>query len=360
MSRMPGAEWRPIPVNYTRHGQEHVRGLVVHIMDGTLAGTDSWFRNTASEVSAHFGTGRGGKLYQWVDTGDRAWAEAAGNRTWLSVENEGKGGDALTSAQLDRCAEILAWTHHMYGVPLLVAHDPSGHGLGYHSMGGAAWGGHTSCPGRRVVDQLQDIVDRASRITDGTSSSGTAPSSGEAGHPARYQRTINGLTYGYGAEGDHVTAVGRALVNHGCGKHYTVGPGPRWTDADTENYSAYQQKLGYHGTAPHEDADGVPGPTSLRRLLGGELPGPHHQAAPDFPGRDHFRLGHSDPAVTELGRQLKTRGFDHHHDGNGYQPGPIFTRYDRENVADFQRSRHELAGDPDGYPGPRTWRLLFS
>lgn len=161
MSRMPGATWRPILVNYTRAGQQSVRGVVVHIMAGSLAGTDSWFRNSRAQASAHFGTGKGGELYQWVDTADRAWAQAGGNRDWLSIENEGRGGDALTEAQLDRCAQILAWAHRLYGVPLQVTHNPSGRGLGYHAMGGAAWGGHTSCPGDRIVAQLDDIVARA-------------------------------------------------------------------------------------------------------------------------------------------------------------------------------------------------------
>jgi peptidoglycan hydrolase-like protein with peptidoglycan-binding domain len=86
--------------------------------------------------------------------------------------------------------------------------------------------------------------------------------------PARYQVTIGGLAYGYGAHGDHVTQVGRALVARGHGDHYRVGPGPTWSDADTLNYSAFQRSLGYRGA----DADGVPGETSLERLLG-TLPG---------------------------------------------------------------------------------------
>ncbi|MFJ2863671.1 peptidoglycan-binding protein [Kitasatospora sp. NPDC087314] len=86
--------------------------------------------------------------------------------------------------------------------------------------------------------------------------------------PARYQTSINGLAYGYGAQGDQVTEVGRALVAAGFGSHYQQGPGPDWTDADTENYADYQASLGYTGQA----ADGVPGPDSLRQLLG-NLPG---------------------------------------------------------------------------------------
>lgn len=82
--------------------------------------------------------------------------------------------------------------------------------------------------------------------------------------------------------------------------------------------------------------------------------------APPFPGRDAFRIGRSHPAVTVLDRQLIRLGFARHHDGDGYQPGPRFTEYTRANVADFQRSRAELRGDPDGFPGPLTWRLLHT
>lgn len=164
MARMPGAEWRPIPVNHTEGGQAEVRGVVVHIMAGSFEGTDSWFRNRAAQASSHFGTSKTGKIRQWVDTGDRAWAQAGGNRSWLSVENAGRGGDALTDAQLDANARILAWAHEKHGVPLQVTHSPSGKGLGYHAMGGSAWGGHTSCPGPRIVDQLDEIVRRAKAI----------------------------------------------------------------------------------------------------------------------------------------------------------------------------------------------------
>lgn len=165
MARMPGATWRPIPINHTNGGQRSVRGVVVHIMAGTLAGTDSWFRNRDARASSHFGTGKGGALYQWVDTADRAWAQAGGNSDWLSVENEGRGGEVLTEQQLDRNAAVLRWAHQKYGVPLQVTHSPSGRGLGYHAMGGASWGGHTSCPGPRIVAQLSEIVARAGGAT---------------------------------------------------------------------------------------------------------------------------------------------------------------------------------------------------
>ena len=70
--RYPGAEWRPISVNY-RTGGNTPALAIIHIMQGTLAGTDSWFRNPAAEVSAHFGVGKDGTVIQWVDTSDTAW-----------------------------------------------------------------------------------------------------------------------------------------------------------------------------------------------------------------------------------------------------------------------------------------------
>lgn len=81
---------------------------------------------------------------------------------------------------------------------------------------------------------------------------------------------------------------------------------------------------------------------------------------PPFPGAGAFVLGKSHPAVTELDEVLVKGGWTKHHDGNGYQKGPRFTEYTRRNVSDFQRSRAELRGDPDGYPGPLTWKLLHS
>ncbi|MFI2609653.1 LysM peptidoglycan-binding domain-containing protein [Kitasatospora sp. NPDC018619] len=96
-------------------------------------------------------------------------------------------------------------------------------------------------------------VGRPAYSTSGASGT-TAPSTGQA-------VTINGLAYGPGARGEHITAMGRALVRAGCSR-YTQGPGPVWGRADTESMRAYQIKIG--DTA---DADGIPGPKQLARLL---------------------------------------------------------------------------------------------
>jgi N-acetylmuramoyl-L-alanine amidase len=43
-------------------------------MAGTLTSTDSWFLNTTSQVSAHYGIGLKGEVHQYVALEDRAWA----------------------------------------------------------------------------------------------------------------------------------------------------------------------------------------------------------------------------------------------------------------------------------------------
>ncbi|MFE3264235.1 peptidoglycan-binding protein [Streptomyces sp. NPDC059215] len=78
---------------------------------------------------------------------------------------------------------------------------------------------------------------------------------------------------------------------------------------------------------------------------------------PGFPGRGTFRPGSHDAYVTLLGRQLVKRGF-----GAFYAtgPGPDWGESDRRAVEAFQRAQGWRGGAADGFPGPETWRRLFS
>lgn len=159
--RYPGATWSGSP-NETVGGMIEHLGLVLHVEQGTQEGTDSWFHNPASQVSAHFGVSRTGVVTQWVDTDDKAWAEAAGNPYWLSIEIEGYSGDEATLGQLDAIARLYAWGVTTFGWPMATTDDPQHGGLGWHGMGGAAWGSHVFCPGAPIVAQRAEILHRAS------------------------------------------------------------------------------------------------------------------------------------------------------------------------------------------------------
>lgn len=141
------------------------RLFVLHIQEGTESGTDAWFHNSASQVSAHFGNPKTGSMMdQWVDTADRAWAEADYNSVGVSVENEGQSGDSLTPTQLENCAQALAWAHTVHGTLLRVTNNPNGDGVIGHGQLGVAGGNHPDCPGAPILAQRQQIVDRAAAI----------------------------------------------------------------------------------------------------------------------------------------------------------------------------------------------------
>jgi hypothetical protein len=251
---MTDATWRPIPVNFTANGQSSVRGVVIHIMAGTLAGTDSWFRNPKAQASSHFGTGKAGALYQWVDTKDRAWAQANGNRDWISVENEGQGGDTLTSAQLDKCAAVLAWAHKAHGVPLQVASGVSGKGLGWHGMGGSDWGGHTSCPGPKIVAQLPEIVARAKKLAGVVAPKPPAK--------PKYEPFPGAAWFKTGRKSPIVLAMRKRLIAVGCSRYKSSTDPDTIGSGDVASYEAWQRKCGFTGAS----AEWPPGKTTWDAL----------------------------------------------------------------------------------------------
>lgn len=181
------ARWIGPSPNRTTGGMvADVRGVVVHIASGSFDGTIAWQHNPDAGVSSHFIVSRAGEIVQMVDTSDGSWAQKAGNRTWLSIENEGRtpgdvgykpGLERLTDAQIDANARILLKTHQIYGtkVPLQLATSPSGRGLGHHSMGaesGADWG-HSACPGTVIKAQKPAILARAVQLAGGASPTAT-------------------------------------------------------------------------------------------------------------------------------------------------------------------------------------------
>lgn len=202
--RFSGAQWIGPTPNMTAGGMGTVRGLVLHIDQGSEAGSIAWCMNPASQVSAHFFNPKSGGLAQMVDTADMAWAEVDGNPNWISVEHEGNSGDSLTSSQIANDAALLAWLHAQYGVPLVATDDPNGSGVGWHGMGGVDWGDHPDCPGAPIVAQRSAIIAAA-----GGSS---APSPGAPAYP--------GYTVQQGSTGPVVIEVQRQLIALG----YSCGP----------------------------------------------------------------------------------------------------------------------------------------
>jgi hypothetical protein len=157
------ADWQGETVNQGG-SMGKIRMLVVHIEQGTNAGSIAWCKNPASKVSAHFFNPKQGRLVQLVDTSRVAWGEVDFNGVAISVEHEGNSGDSLTPSQIENDAQLLARAHQVYGIPLVVLNDPSGSGVIGHGLLGAAGGGHFDCPGPPVLAQRSAIVARAAQI----------------------------------------------------------------------------------------------------------------------------------------------------------------------------------------------------
>ncbi|MFE2157143.1 peptidoglycan-binding protein [Streptomyces lydicus] len=145
----------------------------------------------------------------------------------------------------------------------------------------------------------------------------------------------------------------------------------------TKARMSYSEWNNFNGWCGHshvpENAHGDPGDIDFTKLISlakakAKVPGAPSDGAspggtskpkpmPPFPGASYFGPGKNNSHITLLGKQLVKKGFGRHYTSG---PGPKWSDADRQNVADFQRSRKELRGDPDGIPGPLTWRLLFS
>ncbi|SHH15282.1 N-acetylmuramoyl-L-alanine amidase [Desulfosporosinus lacus] len=131
MDTKPNISWKGSPHFSTTKGYKFI-AIVDHIMAGTLAGTDSWFANPASKVSSHFGVGKNGKIHQYVDLKNPAWANGGVNKpAWpllisgvnpnyytISIEHEGYSGDVMPEAQYQATLALHRWLVGTLGIPV--------------------------------------------------------------------------------------------------------------------------------------------------------------------------------------------------------------------------------------------------
>ncbi len=155
---MPGVAKIPLKRNFVPRDRDAQRGLVLHVQEGEGSLYER-FNTPGIKTSSHFWVSRDGETEQYVSVLDRAWAQVEGNGSWASVETSGFATRSLTEAQVDAVARIYAWGAGSHGWPPAVSERPDQPGLGVHSMGGAAWGGH-ECPGTLRSGRRAEIVRR--------------------------------------------------------------------------------------------------------------------------------------------------------------------------------------------------------
>jgi len=136
----PPVVWRPASRrNYTNatRGRARVDFIVIHVTQGSWAGTINWFQNPAAAVSAHFVVrSSDGKIAQCVNGQDIAWH--AGNWNYntrsIGIEHEGfiKDPGWFTEEMYRGSAKLVAFLAGRWGIPLNRSHI-----IGHNEVPGA-------------------------------------------------------------------------------------------------------------------------------------------------------------------------------------------------------------------------------
>lgn len=149
--------------------------IVIHIMDGTLSGTDQWFQDEHAKVSAHFGIGKDGEVHQYVHQANTAWhAGRVASPSWrlikttndssspyinpnyytLGIEHEGTENSDWTEAMYQSSSQLIAALSKNWDIPL-----DRDHVIGHHEIYALK-----TCPGK-IVD-LDKLIYLASQIKE--------------------------------------------------------------------------------------------------------------------------------------------------------------------------------------------------
>jgi len=130
------------------------KAIVIHIMGGSLAGTDTWFNNPAAMVSAHYGIGKNGEIHQYVKEEDTAFHTGKlNNPTWtglikgvnpnlytLGIEHEGQPSVLWTSAMEDASTKLVYDLCKKYDIPIDADHIIRHHEIyDLHNCPGPCW-----------------------------------------------------------------------------------------------------------------------------------------------------------------------------------------------------------------------------
>lgn len=168
VDRKTGKQYKPI-------------AIVMHIMQGTLAGTASHFNNPNVDASTHLGVGLKGEIHQYVDLKDGAWGNGAmakpdlsvpwirecwekginPNLVTISIEHEGKHDlqrgifHQFTDEQYEADIRLVAWLHQEYGIPIDREHI-----VGHYQIDGV---NRPYCPGptydfNRVIEGAKRLL----------------------------------------------------------------------------------------------------------------------------------------------------------------------------------------------------------
>ncbi len=131
-----------------------VQEIVLHTMDGFVAGTATKFNTPGVQVSAHYGVGVDGKLYQWVDEDNVAYANGnyLVNQIAISIEHEdlGQPNNPRPDILYQKSAQLIADICKFYDFPADEEHIL----IHRNVIDKSFYAGGTACPDTLDTDRL--------------------------------------------------------------------------------------------------------------------------------------------------------------------------------------------------------------
>ncbi|WP_049571747.1 N-acetylmuramoyl-L-alanine amidase [Streptomyces sp. SBT349] len=127
----PPARWVAAnSANYASGRSADIDAVVIHVTQGSYAGTISWFQNPSSQVSAHYVVrSSDGEVTQMVRDRDTAWHARSGNAYSVGIEHEGWVNDPswFTDSMYRSSAALTSHLADRYAIPKdrqhIVAHS---------------------------------------------------------------------------------------------------------------------------------------------------------------------------------------------------------------------------------------------
>lgn len=256
-----------------------VVGAILHVDAGDTRDLYNYFNGPSKGIESHFQIAKDGTVFQYRDTDREADANYKGNsfveggvrKGFVSIETQGLEHGEWTAQQLKSIKDLLLWLSDHHNFPLVVAPDPTGPGVGYHVLFGApgAWTPVSkSCPGPKRIKQFRDILVPWFKSRE----------PGKPAEPPKPARRVIDLSELLRAArrdpaaptgsitpgaSDDVKVVEAALVAEKLlAKTYADGS---YGTKTVEAYAKWQRSKAGGGFVG-DDADGLPGAESLRRL----------------------------------------------------------------------------------------------
>ncbi|HZV02676.1 MAG TPA: peptidoglycan recognition family protein [Planctomycetota bacterium] len=118
----PKCDFQESP-NFTKddRGKGKINYIIIHTTEGSQKSAVSWFKNTKSQVSAHYVIGFDGSIVQCVKDKDRAWHAGVKlyNEEGIGIEHEGHANkNEWTEKQFRASADLTRWLCQEYGIKI--------------------------------------------------------------------------------------------------------------------------------------------------------------------------------------------------------------------------------------------------